>query len=402
MRTLDVLYVGTLPPHQGGSAVTGVQLLTGLERRRHVVRAIAPITAAAAGDGADKYTGLTDVRRYRVSHFETSPDVAPARDYQQAEFDQIEALFEEAVATRRPDVVVVGRESFAVTVSELASRRDIPRLQRVAGATMAGILHGTYDADAAARVLDGIRTSEAVVAPARHMAAALEELGISPVHVVRNPVDLTVFAPGPASSELRRSLGIDAEAVVVAHVSNLKPLKRAHDLVTAAQLIGDAVPSLELLVLGSGHEQKRLRRSVADLGLRRRFHFVDWVDHDLVPAHLNLADIVVMPSAAEAQARVYLETQACGRVLVATDIPAAREVVEDGETGLLFPVGDAARLAEIITRLARDDRLRSEIGRRAARHAAAHDLTETISGYEQLLANLSPLASSAAASRPAR
>jgi hypothetical protein len=95
-RTLDVLYVGTLPPHQGGSAVTGVQFLAGLERQGHSVRAIAPITAAAAGDGAFERAVLADVRRYRVSHFETSPDVAPAPQYEQAEFDQIETLFEEA------------------------------------------------------------------------------------------------------------------------------------------------------------------------------------------------------------------------------------------------------------------------------------------------------------------
>jgi glycosyltransferase involved in cell wall biosynthesis len=154
------------------------------------------------------------------------------------------------------------------------------------------------------------------------------------------------------------------------------------------------VPALAFLVLGSGSEQQRLRQSVADFDLARRFHFVDWVGHELVPAYLNLADIVVMPSEAEAQARVYLETQACRRVLVASDIPAAREVVEDGETGLLFPVGDTERLAETIGRLARDARLRTEIGRRAVRNAAAHDLTATVSAYERLLRNLMWLGSS--------
>jgi glycosyltransferase involved in cell wall biosynthesis len=55
-----------------------------------------------------------------------------------------------------------------------------------------------------------------------------------------------------------------------------------------------------------------------------------------MPDYINLADIVVMPSAAETQALVYLETQACARLLLASDIPGAREVIVDGETGLLF------------------------------------------------------------------
>ena len=56
-----------------------------------------------------------------------------------------------------------------------------------------------------------------------------------------------------------------AGAVIVAHVSNLKPLKRAHDLVTAAHVIGDTVPALAFLVLGSGSEHEMLRQAVADL-----------------------------------------------------------------------------------------------------------------------------------------
>jgi hypothetical protein len=77
------------------------------------------------------------------------------------------------------------------------------------------------------------------------------------------------------------------------------------------------------------------------------------MDYAEVPRYLNLADLVVTPSETEGLSRVYLETQACGRVLIASDIPAAREVVEPGHTGLLFPRGDPAALAAAILRAGR-------------------------------------------------
>ena len=52
---------------------------------------------------------MTDVRRYLVPYFDTSPDVATASHYREAEFEQIEALFEQAVSARRPGIVVAGR-----------------------------------------------------------------------------------------------------------------------------------------------------------------------------------------------------------------------------------------------------------------------------------------------------
>ena len=73
-------------------------------------------------------------------------------------------------------------------------------------------------------------------------------------------------------------------------------------------------------------------------GTRRpRVRFAGWIDYARMPDYINLGDIVVMPSESEGLARVYLEAQACARVLVASDIPPAREVVTEGETGLLFP-----------------------------------------------------------------
>ena len=108
-----------------------------------------------------------------------------------------------------------------------------------------------------------------------------------------------------------------------------------------------------------------------------------------MPRYINIADAVLMPSEAETQALVYLETQACARLLVASDIPAAREVVTDGETGLLFGKGDIDDLAAKVLRAVGDPLLRSRIGRAARMHVERHGLDVMTESYEALLRRVS-------------
>ncbi|MGH7358098.1 MAG: glycosyltransferase, partial [Candidatus Rokuibacteriota bacterium] len=93
----------------------------------------------------------------------------------------------------------------------------------------------------------------------------------------------------------------------------------------------------------------------------------------------------VLTSETEGLARVYLETQACARVLVASDIPAVREVVTDGATGLLFGTGDVEALATKILLAAADPALRATIGRQARERVRAHSLDEAVLAYARLL-----------------
>jgi glycosyltransferase involved in cell wall biosynthesis len=100
---------------------------------------------------------------------------------------------------------------------------------------------------------------------------------------------------------------------------------------------------------------------------------------------LNLADMVIMPSESEGQALAHLETQACGRLLIASDMPGAREVVRDGETGLLFPMGSLHGLAARTAMAAGNPALRATIGRAAEAAVQSHALDAIASKYEAVL-----------------
>jgi glycosyltransferase involved in cell wall biosynthesis len=109
------------------------------------------------------------------------------------------------------------------------------------------------------------------------------------------------------------------------------------------------------------------------------------VTHERVIEFLNIADVVVMPSESEGQARVYLETQACGRTLLASDIASAREVIVHGQTGLLFRRGDIKDLTHKTLAAASDYQLRKDIGRKARDRVSIHALDAVTAEYAELI-----------------
>ena len=119
---------------------------------------------------------------------------------------------------------------------------------------------------------------------------------------------------------------------------------------------------------------------------------IEWWGHrDDMSATLAQAAIVVLPSYREGLPKVLLEAAACGKPLVATDVPGCREIVRHGVTGLLVPPRDAATLAAGIDLLLRDSLLRTTMGV-AGREAVIRDFSvEKVAGqvtqlYRELLA----------------
>jgi glycosyltransferase involved in cell wall biosynthesis len=383
---MKIAYAGTLPPHPGGSAVLGHMLLAGLARRGHAVSAIAPITAAALA-GGDPLAGADFmVTRYLVPQFETVPYRPASDNFRSLEGRGVTAHLAHLLAAARPDVVIAGRETFAWQVPALALRHDVPCVVLAHGGVVWGMLDGTYPRELVDPLLARLGQAARVIAVARHLAARLRALGLERVEAVPNAVDPHVFAPAPPDPALLRSLDIGAGRVVVAHLSNLKDLKRPLDVVRSAALALRQDPRLLYLVVGDGSNRGAMEDECRRAGIRDDFRFAGWVPHEQVPRYLHLSDIVVMPSQVEALALAYLEAQACGRVLIATDIAAAREVVAHGRTGLLFPVGDVAALAQLTLNAASDRALRAAIGAQARSAAASHPMDAALAEYEAVFA----------------
>jgi 1,2-diacylglycerol 3-alpha-glucosyltransferase len=384
---LDIHYVGTLPPHEGGAAVVGAQILQGLAARGHAVRALAPMTSEADARGADftlRHPAL-HVTWFHVPRFDNAPDVPPDDDFARREREQIAAKLPTMIGERRPDVIVIGRESFVRHVPDIARAYGVPSLMLVHGDPSRSLIHGAHPKPLADRLLARYQEVDHIVTPGRHMAEGLRRMGLGRVSVIPNGIDLSHFAPRPKDRSLLRDLGIAGDQLILMHASKLERGKRAHDIVDSAERVVAVRPNLVYVIVGHGPLRGSLEEACRRKGLTDRFRFVGWVDHRHMPRYVNLADIVIMPSEAETQALVYLEAQACARLLLASDIPAAREILTDGRTGVLFRMGDVDDLTAKTLHAIDEPRRRSSIGHAARKRVQRHGLDAMTTSYEALV-----------------
>jgi glycosyltransferase involved in cell wall biosynthesis len=364
------------------------QLLVELARSGHQIHALAPLTEAEwrRGDVFAQDHPEVAVTRFLVPIFNTISYRPEPEDYHQALGKQIRKSLPRLIARRRPDVLVIGHEPFVLHILDLDLASAFPCLLTMhSGSLLQRMLDGTYPAAGTQALVRLYQKIDLLVAVSRHFAEDLRRLEFPSCTVIPNPVDLERFAPGPKDEALARELAVSPEDIVVTHLSNLKDIKRPLDLVASAAEALPHNPRLLYVIVGDGPSRGRMEEECRRRQVAGRFRFVGWVDHGRVPAYLNLADLVVMPSEVENRSLVCLEAQACGRLLLASDIPAAREMLVDGATGLLFRKGDVHDLTAQTLRAAADPGLRAALGRQAREAVRVHSLPAAAAAYTAAL-----------------
>jgi len=181
---------------------------------------------------------------------------------------------------------------------------------------------------------------------------------------VRNGIDPERIQR-PSEAELRAvRASLQAEGrPLVGIVGRLSFEKDHRTFLDAMRLVHEAVPSVAAVVIGTGHEQSRLKKESERLGLARVVTFLG--ARADVGALMASLDVLVLSSRSEGLPIVLLEGQALGVPVVTTDAGGARETVRDGETGFVVPCGDSGQLASRIVQLLGDERLRRSLGEKA-------------------------------------
>lgn len=204
--------------------------------------------------------------------------------------------------------------------------------------------------------------------------------------VIPNGLDLSRFEraePAP----LRRELGLPAGARLIGCVARLEEQKGVEYFITAARLMRGHSPEAVFVVAGDGPRGAQLRQSVAAQGLESSFRLLG--HRDDVPAFMAALDVFVLPSLWEGLPNVVLEAMAAGCPTVATDIDGTRELMIDGQSGLLVPAGDPVAIANAVSRLVGAPGLAGKLvaaGQAVAReHAVERMVTRTEATYEQVL-----------------
>jgi glycosyltransferase involved in cell wall biosynthesis len=158
-----------------------------------------------------------------------------------------------------------------------------------------------------------------------------------------------------------RDLGLPAGTFVVGWAGRLTEIKRPLDLVrTLAALRAHGVDATFVL-LGDGELRPQVEALAAELGVAGHLR-LEGYQRGLEAWHPAF-DALLLTSANEGTPVAALEALTAGRPVVATAVGGVPDVVEDGETGFLAPVGDTDALAERLARLARDPDLRARMGR---------------------------------------
>ncbi len=213
---------------------------------------------------------------------------------------------------------------------------------------------------------------------------ALEALGVSPSRIALIPgsgVDVVRFKPLPEPGG----------PPTVGFVGRLLEDKGIRTLVEAQRILRARGSPSRLLIAGTPDLANPASVTEAEAASWNNEAGVSWLGQvDDISGLWARAHIGVLPSRREGLPLSLLEAAACGRALVATDVPGCRAIVIDGETGLLVPVDDANALANAIQRLMDDPQLRERFALAARRRAvelfsADRVGSEIVSLYRQSL-----------------
>jgi glycosyltransferase involved in cell wall biosynthesis len=171
---------------------------------------------------------------------------------------------------------------------------------------------------------------------------------------------------------LREELGLQPTHRVIGFVGRLVREKGIAELLEAFRVIRAAVPEAVLLLVGPHDPDKRdaIAPELLDAANPSSGILSAGYRHDM-PGLYALMDVFVLPSHREGLPQTLMEACAMGLPIVTTDVRGCREVVADGQTGVVVPPGDSAAIAAAVLRLLQDAELAARLGRNAMARARA-------------------------------
>ncbi len=360
-----VFLTGIWPPDVGGPATHGPDFAAFLRDHGHDVRVV-----TMADDDVSERPVPVDVVSRRRPFVIRYPQVAVA-GYRGA---------------RRADVVYATATYAAAAAAATAAREPLvvklvsdPAYER---AFRYGAFTGSLDAfqhtqSLRARLFKGLRTASLrrarrVVVPSRYLADLAVGWGIPATRVE------VLVNPAPAATDIEPAPLAANTFVFVGRLTEQKALPVLLDALVD-------VPAARVELVGDGPQRTLLERRAADLGVTSRVDFVGALPRAAALAHLAGARAAVLPSAWENLPHAAVEALSVGVPVVATSVGGVPEVVHDGENGLLVPPNDAEQLATALTRMLKDDDLRSRLAGNARSSVASIGREAIYGRLEQIL-----------------
>ena len=240
------------------------------------------------------------------------------------------------------------------------------------------------------------RRADAVVAQSRNTAENLRRFYAPELEAAQIPLGIRRPSPGAAS---RAAFGIWERDVVLATVGRLVARKAVHQLLALLQALKDE--PVQLLILGDGPEEARLKHEARERRMTHRVHFLGHVPEPEKFRLLRMSDLYVSTSQHEGFGLVFLEAMACGLPVACYDHGGQTDFLEDGRTGCVAALNDLRAFEQGCRRLIGQASLRQEIGAANQRRVEELFIDRCAAQYEALFAAVCARRASRAVERPA-
>ena len=203
-----------------------------------------------------------------------------------------------------------------------------------------------------------VNRSDRIIARSKEMKSVLEKLGCpgKKIVVISAGVDTRLCHPID-KNKARADIGLPVDKHIVLYVGRLHEMKGVNDIYACAERMSETL----FVMVGDGAIKTNVGNCI----------FAGTKKYDEIPVWMSAADILVLPSYSEGLPNVVMEALSCGTPAIVTDVGGCPEVVRDGETGFVVPVGDVDALVERITYLLNDKEM---IGRMC--HIGRMDMIE--------------------------
>lgn len=227
----------------------------------------------------------------------------------------------------------------------------------------------------------------AVSANAADVCINIEKVCPEKVIVIVNGIDTKLYQPtsklSPTSPEENGSYRSGYWFCTIGIVARLSPEKDHHTLLAACKLLSMRQYNFRLVIIGDGPLRSELERTVLDMELTEQVVFAGMC-YD-VATHLKQIDIYVLSSTTEGISLTLLESMASGLPIVATNVGGTPEVVVDNVTGFIVPAQKPDLMADKLSQLIDDKRLRESMGAMGRKRIEEQfDIRHTVRRYEEL------------------
>jgi glycosyltransferase involved in cell wall biosynthesis len=369
----------------GGPAIHTVLLTAGLDPTQFESRLVTGVVNDSEGD-------MTYLASKRGIQLTTIPELSPALNWK----NELIALYKlyRLIRSERPDIVHT-HTAKAGTLGRIAAiLAGVPcRVHTFHGHIFYGYFGRLKTAIFALieRVLARFTDKIVVISDLQYQELC-HQIRIAPPHkfsIIPLGFELTPFLNAEIHrGKLREELGVSDNTLLVGIVGRLTAIKN-HDLfLRSVARVLDKIPNLQAVIAGGGELSPILKKRVIDLRVQNRITFLGWRS-DIPVIYADL-DLVVSSSLNEGTPVCLIEAMACAKPVVATAVGGTPDIVLDGETGILVPSGDAARLSEAMIKLLEDAEKRRFFGQRGRefvkrRFSQERLISDTTRLYAELL-----------------